>query len=640
VTERGASCRYRETTMTVLIARLRLVLLAFGWRGIVRRLRYVVALRSGILRRRLPVRASFATSPKFVWHHRFDLDEIRERYRSLPEVDALRARVAEQTERMLSGGMQFYGGDWHEVGSPPRWHVNPFTGYEYPRVHWTEISDDDAYRGDIKDVWEISRLPFTFFLVRAYVLTGDDRYPERWWQLIEDWAEHNPPNLGVNWRCGQETSLRAISICFGLSAFADHPASIPTRLDLAHAILGASVERVRPTVAYALSQRNNHAVSELVFLLSVRTEREERRLLRCLLEVLDDQFYPDGSYSQQSFTYQRLAVQALQWLLVACPDLPPGARGRIVDVLARSRDFLSRCSDPVSGWLPNYGPNDGALLLHLSDAYYRDFRPLLASLGGTSRAEHGEAAIWMETPDVSARSSSANRAPTTYLTLRGPRSLALSRIGTGRHRAAHGDQQAIDLWIEGRNVVLDPGTYRYTAPPPWRNALASPEVHSLALEQDASPVSTIGRFLSEGMPAADLQYRGTRDGLEVVVSSRSAGDGRFHRAIVRRGDAYAVIDATDSADGRVRWNLGDLRAIDVLMEPTGSSFRTQPSDFDPCSGWNSTVYSRRQTAALQLVCLRKSEPAVCRLAASGEAHVELTGLLRALDGIGMPGLHH
>jgi hypothetical protein len=621
--------------MTVLLARIRLVLVAFGWLGLVRRLHYLVALRAGILRRLLPLRTSFATSPELVWQHRFDLGDIQRRYRSLPDVDALRSRVLAQTERMLSGEMPFYGGDWHRVSWPPRWHVNPFTGHDYPRVHWTKISDDDVSRGDIKDVWEISRLPLTFFLLRAYALTGDDRYPESWWELVEDWAEHNPPNLGVNWRCGQETSLRAISVCFGLSAFADHPASSPLRLDLAHRILGASVERVRPTVPYALSQRNNHAISELVFLLSVRAERDERRLLSYLLEVLDDQFYADGSYSQQSFTYQRLATQALQWLLVARADLPPGARRRITDVLARSRDFLARCSDPVSGWLPNYGSNDGALLLHLSDVHYRDFRPLLASLGGASRPEHREATIWMEIAEVSARSSSANQAPTTYLTLRGPRSVALSRIGTGRHRAAHGDQQAIDLWIDGRNVVVDPGTYRYTAPAPWRNALADPEVHALALEEGASRLS-VGRFLSEGMPAARILHQGRYGELEVVVSHRPAGHGSLHRAIVRRADAYAVIDAARATRGRVRWNFGDLRDIDLRMEPCGIRNSPQPMVDDPASGWVSDVYGRRQAADVRLVPLDDGGVTFCQLVPTGQPPLRPLEVLAALHGTGMP----
>lgn len=630
------STHYAQEHMQALVARIRLVLLAFGWRGILRRIGYEAALRLGVLSRRLPVEEAFASSPRVAWHHRFDLDAIRQEYERLPYVEKLRAAVVSEAGRILSGEMRFYGWAWKDVGWLPRWHVNAFTGAEYPRVHWTAISDDDPERGDIKDVWEISRLPFTCTFARAYVLTGDDRYPEAWWEAIEDWAEANPPNRGVNWKCGQETSLRGIALCFGLSVFADHLSSTRERCELLERILGASYARVRPTLGYALSQRNNHAVSELVFLLSARVYEDERELLRYLLEVLDDQFYPDGSYAQQSFVYQRLAVQALQWLLIIRPDLSAGPRGRIVDVLARSRDFLSRCSDPVSGWLPNYGPNDGTLLFHLSNSHFRDFRPLLASLGASTAPTHREAAIWLEHSEVSAWETPAERAPTTYITLRGPRSLAFSRIGTGRHRQAHGDQQAIDLWIGGRNVVLDPGTYRYTAQAPWRNALSNPAVHSLALEDGTSQLS-VGRFLSEGMSTAALMHQSRYNNIELVVSRRRAGAGHISRTIMRRGDAFAVVDCAEGVEARVRWNLDTLGNFDKEIEPLGSTLHAVPVEDDPESGWSAPLYGVRESVELRFVPLSAGRTALFRIATAGQPLIEVIDIYRALISAGLPG---
>lgn len=567
---------------------------AFGWRGLARRSVYVARLRTGELARRLPARADFTESPHVMWTHRFDLDAIRQRYEAEGIAETVRQQVVYEAERVLAGQLQLYGDRWHDVGWPPRWHRNVFTGYEYPRAHWTAISDNDPERGDIKDVWELSRLPFTYLFARAHVLTGDDRYVEAWWQAIEDWAHHNPPNLGVNWHCGQETSLRAITLCFGLSVFADHPASTTARLDLAARILGASVDRVRPTVGYALSQRNNHAVSELVFLLTV-DNTNDRQLLRHLLEVLDDQFYPDGSYSQQSFTYQRLAVQALQWLLVTRPDLPPRARSRVVEVLARSRDFLSRCSDPVSGWLPNYGPNDGALLLHLTTAHYRDFRPLLTSLGAPGDPERREPSLWLSIPEVAEQKTDANEQPTTYHTLRGPRSLAFTRIGTGRHRPGHADQQALDLWIDGSNVVPDPGTFRYTAPTPWGNPFTGAEVHA-APRADESAALTLGRFLRDAGPAAEQVHRSQSAEVDVLISRRPAGDGALWRAIVRRGDSYAVVDAAEGVDARIRWNFQDIADLGAIWIAGDRSaiLQPQPSEDDPVSGWASPLYGARE----------------------------------------------
>lgn len=598
--------------MRSLPVRVQTILRAFGWRGVARRCHYVAVSTLGVLRRRLPERAAFDAVPRSSWSHRYDVAGLRARYASLPDRDAIAARVQQRAAQVLDGELTLYGGTTKRVGWPPDWHANAFSGHRYPRRHFTAISDADAEVGDIKDVWELSRLPFTFVFARAYVLTEDERYPQAWWQAIESWAADNPPNVGVNWRCAQEVSLRGIAVCFGLSVFGDHPSTSAPRLELAERILGASVERVRPTIGYALSQRNNHAISELAFLIGV--DGPDRRWCRLLLEAIDDQFYADGSYSQQSFNYQRLAVQTLQWLLCVRDDLPPGLRRRIVETLAASRDLLARCSDPVSGFLPNYGPNDSALLLPISEADPRDVRPLLASLGATSAAGcTDEATVWMQHPELASIPSEVKDRPTTYHTLRGPRSLLLTRLGTGRHRPGHGDQQAVDIWIDGHNVVVDPGTYRYTAPSPWRNALTGPQVHSGPRAPDEHG-TTIGRFLSLGMPPAQVETHVCRDGLEVLVSRRPAGSGWLWRAIVRDGDAFVVVDAAQDTDAVVRWNLDLAAELSVYLAPAARLSRRTAHDSDPTSGWSSPRYAHKRRIDAWELRVPDGEVAVARIA--------------------------
>lgn len=607
--------------------RARLILRAFGVRGILRRAAYLARVRSGYLRTRVPPAERFSGAPVTRWTHRFDVASIRRGYEGLDP--GIRDLVRTEAERVLAGEIQLYGGPWKAVGWPPAWHVNPSTGYEYPRVHWSQISDDQPDRGDIKDVWELSRFSFGVLLSRAYAATGDPRYSEAWWLALEDWAANNPPNTGVNWRCGQETSLRAMAICFALSVFGDAPVTTPDRSRLAAQILDALADRVHTTLGYALSQRNNHAVSELAFLLSVRA-RGEARSCRLLNEVLADQFAADGSYIQQSFTYHRLAIQALQWLLVARPDLPEPLAKQTRSVLARSRSFIARCMDPVSGSVPNYGANDGALLFPVTSSPRGDFRPLLATLGLSERGPE-EAALWLCTeglPDVDLAAM-----PSTYQTLRGDRSLAMTRIGADRPRPGHGDQQALDLWIDGHNIVIDPGTYRYTAPAPWRNALTGPEVHS-TVTTSHRPMQ-VGRFLHEPMPSAQVMSRGSADDIEWIVSRRREGGGELWRAIVRRGNAFAVVDLALAVDATVRWNLGDAAAVAEVSLPP-HAFELTSRDDDPPSGWASPWYSVRHPMRVALVPLPAGGQAIARFTGRDELPLE-DGELRSLLAGRLPG---
>ena len=178
-------------------------------------------------------------------------------------------------------------------------------------------------------------------------------------------------------------------------------------------------------MGYALSQRNNHAISELVFLLSL-PGKPNGRLCRLLREALDDQFFDDGSYAQQSHVYERLAVHALVWLMLVRPDLPPAVGSRTRSVLDRAAAFLQRCSDPVSGLLANYGANDGSLLFPLAAAAPLDVRPTLAMLGRPCGSVGlAEPQLWIDPLVPTDRPLQSS----TYFTLRTDRTLLSTRIG-------------------------------------------------------------------------------------------------------------------------------------------------------------------------------------------------------------------
>ena len=54
----------------------------------------------------------------------------------------------------------------------------------------------------------------------------------------------------------------------------------------------------------------------------------------------------------------------------------------------QSVNFLYQCQDDLTGWLPNYGSNDGALFFKLNDCDYRDYRPQLDALHYLLTSEH------------------------------------------------------------------------------------------------------------------------------------------------------------------------------------------------------------------------------------------------------------
>ncbi|MEW5960023.1 MAG: heparinase II/III family protein, partial [Chloroflexota bacterium] len=134
-----------------------------------------------------------------------------------------------EIDKLAGGTFTFFSKSEFQVGIPPDWHTHVLTARRLsPWRHWTEIHDLDPDQ-DIKFVWELSRFSFVFPLVRAYWLTGDERYPQIFWRLIENWLEQNPPQLGPNWMCGQEATFRLMAWIFGLYGFNASTQSTPER---------------------------------------------------------------------------------------------------------------------------------------------------------------------------------------------------------------------------------------------------------------------------------------------------------------------------------------------------------------------------------------------------------------------------
>ena len=66
--------------------------------------------------------------------------------------------------------------------------------------------------GNIKQVWELSRLQHLTVLATAWFLTHDERYARRVADHLRSWWRENPFLSGVHWTSGIELGIRLISL--------------------------------------------------------------------------------------------------------------------------------------------------------------------------------------------------------------------------------------------------------------------------------------------------------------------------------------------------------------------------------------------------------------------------------------------
>ena len=65
---------------------------------------------------------------------------------------------------------------------------------------------------DIKYLWELSRFHHGVTLGRAFALTGNVSYSEKFLSILRYWADKNLPGTGPNWACTMEVAIRAVNL--------------------------------------------------------------------------------------------------------------------------------------------------------------------------------------------------------------------------------------------------------------------------------------------------------------------------------------------------------------------------------------------------------------------------------------------
>lgn len=510
--------------------------------------------------------------------------------------------IVAMAESILHGNLPYFGRLSFACGFPPNWFRNPATGESVaPDRSWTTMRFASPDYGDLKFILEPSRFLFVYALARAYGVSGDERFPAAFWRAIEDWSHHNPPMSGPLWICGQESSLRILAWSFALYAFLNSPETTPERASHLTSMVAAHAWRAQQTIGYARSQRSNHLISEAVGLWTVATLFPElkdaatwRNLGSHLLEeAVLDQITPEGAHLQYSFNYHRMVLQLLLWALRLSPIRGEELPTAVTDRTGAALEFLRAVVDPISGQAPNYGSNDGTLILPLSTCDYGDFRPVLqlgaAVLGRSSAIGEGpwdESPLWLcgesTTVTTTIESLTPPLAGPGFHRLGTRDSWALVRAGRYERRPFQADQLHVDIWHKGLNLARDAGTYLYNGDPPWDNALARTAVHNTITIDSRDQMRRAGRFLwldwaqatGRSFSTTDVDYPDCFEGGHTGYRSL----GVTHRRTVRHlsSAGWIIVDDLLGAgehDTRLHWLVPDWELEDFAETPFRAIFK-------------------------------------------------------------------
>ncbi|WP_416898704.1 MAG: heparinase II/III family protein [Minwuia sp.] len=519
---------------------------------------------------------------------------------------ALMERWARHREAVEACRFEFLGIVWPappDGRGLPDWHMDPVTGDRWPA---SAYCFDIPYRhaeafGDVKNVWEISRLQYLQPLA-AYALIAEDAAAARLClDHLLDWIEENPPYCGVNWPSMIEAALRIVSILVVCSLLADHIGDAERRRILRSLYQhGWWIERFPSRYSSA----NNHLVAEAaaLFLLGSlapdlpgagRWRNYGRRTLEQLAEA---QIAPDGVGREQSPAY---AALTLEWLLLS-GDLgqrleKPFAKG-YWQRIARAGEFLKWITDSA-GNQPRIGDDDDSHVLGngmgVEDTVNSVMSCIASATGEAAMAPpvpvpHFRNALFpAPRPDPAWPSGVRHFTDGGYTVDRRP-----ARGGVPDHLlvfdhgdlgylsiAAHGHADTLAVWLHvgGQPVLIDAGTYLYHAGHEWRDHFRGTVAHNtLTLSgENSSEISGPFNWARKAAARIDAQS-GDADAWALTASHDGylEAHGVRHQRRVERisPNTFRIADRLTGARGVHRVEIGFLVSPRFEVEAVGTGF--------------------------------------------------------------------
>jgi Heparinase II/III-like protein/Heparinase II/III N-terminus len=596
------------------------------------------------------------------------------------------ARVpAEAMAAVLSSADQLLRGEWEVLGVPrtdlvrPDWFHDPVTGRRSPQDRYAFRIEhrSEEVTGNVKQLWEVSRLQHLTLLATAWFLTHDERYAERVADQLRSWWRENPFLSGVHWTNGIEIGIRLISMTW-IRRLLD---SWPGVTELFEND-GLAVRQIRWHQQYLAafpsrgSSANNHVIAEAAgqFIASCafpwfgESERWRRKSADLLERELIRNTFPSGIGRELASGYQCFIAELG---LLAAVEAEAGGRPlssalwqRLCAMIDSAAALLDETLRPPRQGDDDEGrallldapvPNGWPSLLALGDAFFGrlDWWPPVTPdasssiLSALAPAKHDIAGRPAERP-----SRFADAGITLLRTNGGKDPEIWCRCDGGPHGYlsiaghAHADALSVEVRCGGVDVLADPGTYCYHGELAWRSYFRSTIAHNTVELDGQSQSSEGGPFLwLRHASATEIDVRDAGN----VASWTAEHDGYTsldpparHRRTVRLDRASRTIDIVDDVGGghdvRLAFHLGPgvhavLDGADAILRwpdattpgearlelPRALEWSLHKGEADPILGWYSTGLGRRLPAITLLGCGRSvpGEPFNTRLELAG-----------------------
>ncbi len=563
---------------------------------------------------------------------RESFEDHRAQYR-----DAWRIRLINDADDICVNRLTYFDLERVDHGWPIDWQRDHSAGISGP-LKLSILTDyrDFKNQGDCKLVWEPNRHHQLVVLARAWIVTGDRRYPDKIRDLLTAWIDANPFGYGMNWKSTLEHGIRIINWVWALDLIRDYDGLSQEQWQSIHATLYRLIWDAQRRYSRG-SSANNHLIGEAagVFFGCCYLARlgERERWIKESQAILEheiiQQTFSSGCTREHAFGYQFFVLQFLHQCLLAGRQSGHPFSAAFEERLEAMYRFMHEIVADT-GDIPNLNDRDDGYVVNLGETQRQPAALVSAGaslFGDNLRVCESETEFWLsgESPPGSSperrRDSSAFQ-DAGYFLLRGGRAAVFvdaAELGYGPIAAhGHADCLSLTLAIDGQQVLVDSGTYDYFSHPELRNYFRSTRAHNTVEIDSKDQSEMLGPFLWGKRASPDVLAVDDNDE-RATVSARHDGYGELDDSVIHQRDCTLrkhdhALDVLDTVDcrgrhaARIYWHfasgfelleLQDERAIvgngslKLEIESSHSGVAAVAPGSDDPLGWISPAYHVR-----------------------------------------------
>lgn len=421
------------------------------------------------------------------------------------------AGLLNKADKILQHKLSYFNLQDHDLETPINWHKDHSTGQQTNRDAILSVNYRDMSKnGDCKLVWEPNRHHQFVVLARAYKITGEIKYAQSVVTQMTSWLNANPYGYGMNWKNPLELGIRMINWVWAIDLILDSGLFVSEFKSLILNSVYLHCRDINSKFSQG-SSANNHLIGEAAglfiassyFSMLSDAQRWRERSKAILETEIQAQTFSDGCSKEHGFSYQFFVFQLYLFSSQIAhwqkDDFSQDFRVTL-NKLAAFIAFIAQGGEDY----PMLGDQDDAYALDLGN-HVHDVNALCDLAAHLYDDEifllnyHTpcESAFWFFDQRITREHHTLQQHPTLVSRNFKESGYFLLQAGNLKTKdqvsilfdcaelgytsiAAHGHADALSLImrINGKDLLVDCGTYDYYSFPNWRDQFRKTQAHN------------------------------------------------------------------------------------------------------------------------------------------------------------------